>query len=319
MIYIHSLGRAARYYPQHKELTPGGSWLNFADLEHRVAHVAAALIAQGFGVGDRLAFLLPNGPEYIELVYACSRLGIIAVPLNTRLSAVEIDRALADANPRGFVRHSTLPAPSARIPWERVLDREPWEPSDDLPLKDFYDPDAILALIYTSGTTGRPKGVMVSHANVLADVDHFNYWMRYRQGGVYLHAAPIFHIADFPAMFAAAAFGACQVTIPKFSPQAFCETVLRGGGTHTVLVPTIINLLTQFPDAGKYNLSSLDVVAYGGSPMAPELIERTRKLLPHVRLVQVYGLSETGFLTGLQDPEHTHDRLLSCGRPSLGI
>ena len=116
MIYVHSLGRASRYYPERKALALGGSCLSFRDLERRVTHVAAALSKQGFGVGDRLAFLLPNGPEYIELVYACSRLGIIAVPLNTRLSVVEIDRALADANPRGFVRDSSLPAPSARIP-----------------------------------------------------------------------------------------------------------------------------------------------------------------------------------------------------------
>src|SRR3984885_379748 len=319
MIYVHSLGRASRYYPERKALALGGNCLSFRDLEHRVARVAAALGRQGFAVGDRLAFLLPNGSEYIELVYACSRLGIIAVPLNTRLSVVEIDHALADANPRGFVRHSTLPVPSARIPWERVLDREPWEPSDDQPPKDFYGPDAILALIYTSGTTGRPKGVMVSHANVLADVDHFNYWMRYREGGVYLHAAPIFHIADFPAMFAAAAFGACQVAIPKFSPQTFCETVEHERVSHTVLVPTMINLLTQFSEVKKYDLSSLEVLAYGGSPMAPGLIHRTRDLLPNLKLVQVYGLSETGFLTGLEDQEHTDDRLLSCGRPCPGI
>src|SRR5579859_2030782 len=133
MIYIHSLGRAARYYPQHKALTLGGSCLNFAALEHRVADIAAALSRQGFGVGDRLAFLLPNGPEYIELVYACSRLGVIAVPLNTRLSAVEIDRVLADANSHGLVRHSALPRPTAHLAWERVLDQEPWEPVDDSP------------------------------------------------------------------------------------------------------------------------------------------------------------------------------------------
>jgi long-chain acyl-CoA synthetase len=90
-----------------------------------------------------------------------------------------------------------------------------------------YDPEAILALVYTSGTTGHPKGVVVTHANILANVDHLNYWMPYREGGVHLHAAPIFHILDFPFMFAAPAFGACQVAIPKFSPQSFCETVQR--------------------------------------------------------------------------------------------
>src|SRR5258708_2257175 len=319
MIYIHSLGRASRYYSERVALAPDGTRVTFRQLHHRVGDIAAALSRQGFGVGDRLAFLLPNGPEYIELVYACGRLGVIAVPLNTRLSAVEIDRALVDANPRGIVRHSALPVPTTPIPWVRVLDQEPWEPADDSPPEVHYDPEAILALIYTSGTTGRPKGVMVSDANVLADVHNFNYWMRYREGGVYLHAAPIFHIADFPAMFAAPAFGAYQVTIPKFSPQIFCETVERERVTHTVLVPTMINLLTQFPDLRKFDLSSLEVLAYGGSPMAPELIRHIWELLPHLRLVQVYGLSETRFLTGLQDQEHTDDRLLSCGRPCPGV
>ncbi len=120
-------------------------------------------------------------------------------------------------------------------------------------------------------------------------------------------------------MFAAPAFGASQIAIPKFSAQTFCETVEREHVTHTVLVPTMINLLTQFPDARKYDLSSLQVLAYGGSPMAPELVHRTRELLPKIRLIQVYGLSETGFLTGLQDHEHTEDKLTSCGRPCPGV
>src|SRR5258708_15553381 len=81
----------------------------------------------------------------------------------------------------------------------------------------------------------------------------------------------------------------------------------------------MINLLTQFQDARKYDLSSVQVLAYGGSPMAPELVHRTQQLLPKVKLIQVYGLSETGFLTGLQDQEHTEDKLMSCGRTCPGV
>jgi long-chain acyl-CoA synthetase len=246
-------------------------------------------------------------------------LGVIAVPLNTRLSINEIDQVLEDARPHGIVRHSSLAVPAVQLNWEQVIDQEPLPINSDLVPKVFYDPDAVLGLIYTSGTTGRPKGVMVTHANVLADIHNFNYWMRYTEGGTYLHAAPIFHIADFPSIFAAPAFGARQITIPKFSAQIFCETVQREHVTHTVLVPTMINLLTQLPDARKYDLSSLQVLAYGGSPMAPELVHRTRELLPKVKLIQVYGLSETGFLTGLQDEEHTEDKLTSCGRPCPGV
>src|SRR5246127_3055997 len=319
MIYVHSLGRALRFYPGQTALARDGRLLTFRELNTRVEGIAGTLTSHGFGVGDRLALLLPNGPDYIELVYACSMLGVIAVPLNTRLSAKEIDRVLEDASPRGIVRHSSLAVPGVQSNWQQVVDQEPIPISSGLIQKTFYDPDAVLGLIYTSGTTGQPKGVMVTHGNILADVHNFNYWMRYTEGGIYLHAAPIFHIADFPSMFAAPAFGASQITIPKFSPQIFCETVEREHVTHTVLVPTMINLLTQFPEAKKYDLSGLQVLAYGGSPMSPELVHRTRQLLPKAKLIQVYGLSETGFLTGLQDQEHTEDKLISCGRPCPGV
>jgi long-chain acyl-CoA synthetase len=319
MIHTHSLGRAARYYPERTALAYAGTRSTFRELHGRVARIATAVSGYGFGVGDRLALLLPNEPDYIELIYACAWLGVIAVPLNARLSAVEIDRVLANADPHGLVRHSSLPIPAARLAWERVLDKEPLEIRNDSYPAPCYDPEAVLALIYTSGTTGHPKGVMVTHTNVLANLQNFNFWMRYTEGGVYLHAAPIFHIADFPCMFAAPAFGACQVTIPKFSPQSFCEAVEREHVSHTVMVPTMMNLLTQFPEVKKYDLSSLEVLAYGGSPIAPGIIDRTRELLPNIKLVQVYGLSETGFLTGLQDHEHTDDRLTSCGRPCPGI
>lgn len=319
MIYTHSMGRAVRYYPERTALTSGGKRSTFRELHDRVAGLAAALSRHGFGVGDRLAILLPNEPEYIELVYACAWLGVIAVPLNTRLSVIEIDHILTDASPQGLIRHSTLPVPTVPISWELVLDEEPLDVRSDSYPEPIYDPDAILALIYTSGTTGHPKGAVLTHANILANIDHSNYWIHYREGDVYLHAAPMFHIADFPTMFAAPAFGGCQVTIPKFNPRNFCETVERERVTHTVLVPTMINLLTQFPELEKYDLTSLEVLAYGGSPMAPELIYRIRKLFPNLKLVQVYGLSETGFLTGLQDHEHTEDRLKSCGRACPGI
>jgi len=159
-----------------------------------------------------------------------------------------------------------------QVPWQRVLDKEPLELQSDSCPEAIYDPDAVLALIYTSGTTGHPKGVILTHAATLANVDHLNYWMpSYREGGVYLHAAPLFHIADFPFMFAAPALGACQVTIPKFSPEAFCEAVQRERVNYSVLVPTMINLLTQFPELTRYDLGSLRQLGYGGSPSRPKL------------------------------------------------
>src|SRR5947208_6725685 len=319
MIHIHSLGRAARYFPERMALVSNARRSTFRELRARVARIAGALTKHGFKAGDRLAIFLLNEPDYIELVYACAWLGVIAVPLNTRLSVKEIDGILDDAKPRGLIRHSSLPVPTMQVSWQVVLDQDPLDIQSDSIPDPIYDPHAILALIYTSGTTGRPKGVEMRHSNILVNVYHTNFWFPLEEGAVHLHAAPIFHIADFPFMFAAPAAGACQVTIPKFNPQSFCERVERERVTHTVLVPTMINMLTQLPDLKNYDLTSLKHLGYGGSPMVPELVHRTRQVLPNVKLVQVYGLSEAGFLTGLLDHEHTEDKLTSCGRPCLGI
>src|SRR4029077_16791083 len=97
MIYVHSLGRAARYFPERTALAANGTRSTFRELHDRIGRIAAALTKHGFKAGVSLSILLPNEPYYIELVYACARLGITAVPLNPRLSVKEIDRILGDA------------------------------------------------------------------------------------------------------------------------------------------------------------------------------------------------------------------------------
>src|ERR1700692_4703618 len=112
--------------------------------------VAASLSRHGFAAGDRFALLLPNEREYIELVYACAWLGVIAVPLNTRLAAVELDHVLTDASPRGLMRRASLPVPTVQPPWQRVIDQEPLDVSSNSCGAPIYDAKALLALIYTS-------------------------------------------------------------------------------------------------------------------------------------------------------------------------
>jgi long-chain acyl-CoA synthetase len=320
MIYTHSIGRALQYFPQHTALLRDGRALTFLELDTRLRKIAAALRRRGFLSGDRLAFLMPNGPDYIELIYACSLLGVIALPINTRYVGAEIDRLLKDARPRGLVRHSKFPAPTVKVEWEHVIDLAPLDGAEEEPYAgEFYDPAAVLVLLYTSGTTGAPKGAALTHANIFSNIHDLNYWLEYRKKAVFLHASPMFHIADFPAMFAAPVFGAAQMTLEHFDAQSFCTSVQTNGVTHTVLVPSMINTLCQFPELAAFNLDSLDVLGYGGSPIAPALLREVRRALPKAKLLQVYGLSEAGFLTGLTDAEHTGERLQSCGRPCPGI
>src|SRR3984885_8060891 len=267
MIYTHSIGRALQYFPQHTALLRDGQNVPFLELDARVRRMAAALQRRGFLYGDRLALLMPNRSDYIELVYACSLLGVIVVPINTRYAGAEIDRLLEDSQPRGLIRHSKFPAPTVRPDWEHVIDLMPLVDAEEEPYTgEFYDPGAILALLYTSGTTGQPKGAALTHSNIFSNIHDLHYWLSYREKAVFLHASPMFHIADFPAMFAAPVFGAAQMTLPHFDPASFCESVQANGVTHTVLVPSMINTLCQFHELAAFNLDSLDVLGYGGSP-----------------------------------------------------
>ena len=93
-----------------------GTRRTFRVLHDRVATIAAALCRHVFRAGDRLAMLLPNEPDYLEVVYACAWLGVIAVPVNIRLLIREIDHLIADANPRGLIRHSSLPVLTVKPP-----------------------------------------------------------------------------------------------------------------------------------------------------------------------------------------------------------
>jgi acyl-CoA synthetase (AMP-forming)/AMP-acid ligase II len=146
MIHAHTLGRAARYYPGQTAVSSGGTRRTFQELHDHIAGIAAALHKHGFRAGDRLALLLPNEPDYLELVYACAWLGLIAVPVNTRLSIPEIDHIIGDASPRGLIRHSSLPVPTVKPSWEIVLDQEPLEVQSGSHPEAIYDPEAILAL-----------------------------------------------------------------------------------------------------------------------------------------------------------------------------
>src|ERR1700750_2208481 len=141
MIYTHSIGRALQYFPQHTALLRDARGVTFLERDIRVRRSSAALRRRGFLSGDRLALLMPNGPDYIEFVYACSLLGVIAVPINTRYAGAEIDRLLVDAGPRGLIRHSKFPAPTMSLDWEHTVDLAPLDDAAEEPYAgEVYDP-----------------------------------------------------------------------------------------------------------------------------------------------------------------------------------
>jgi long-chain acyl-CoA synthetase len=167
---------------------------------------------------------------------------------------------------------------------------------------------------------------MLSHANLLANAYHILACGIWREGDVYLHACPMFHIADGPTTHAVTWLGGTHVIIPSFKPDLALEAIERERVTATLLIPTMINFLINHPDVAKRDLSSLRIVTYGGAPMPEELVRRATQLLP-CSFCQAYGLTETSPLLtlfpnqeqALAGPPEQMRRLLSCGREVIGV
>ena len=338
------LEHAVRFYADRTAVVCGTTRLTYRGLAERVHRLCQALHGLGIAKGDRLAILMHNCHRYFELYYATPETATLAVPLNIRLSGSEIAYILNDSGSNTVfvgpeflpqlaqirdrlpaLRHCIFtgdgPAPEGFHSYEQLLAAA----SAHFPPTRVV-PEDLAALFYTSGTTGHPKGVMLSHANLLANAYHILASMPWQEGEVYLHACPMFHIADGPTSHFITWLGGTHVIIPAFKPDLALEVMERERVTATLMIPTMINFLIHHPDVGRRDLSALRHVAFGGSPMPAETARQAMQTLP-CAFTHLYGLTEAApLLTFLPPEQHVADgppekvrRLLSCGREVIGV
>ncbi|MYI86429.1 MAG: long-chain fatty acid--CoA ligase [Dehalococcoidia bacterium] len=172
---------------------------------------------------------------------------------------------------------------------------------------------------------GLPKGVMLSQRNVVANAQHIQMTFAFEEPDVWLHAAPMFHLADAWACYSVTAAGGAHAFIPAFAPDAFLQVVQDHRVTATILVPTMINFVVNHPTARDYDLSSLRALLFGASPMPTDRILAAKELFGPI-LAQAYGMTETAPLLTAQriewldyDTPEGIGRLASCGRQVQGV
>jgi acyl-CoA synthetase (AMP-forming)/AMP-acid ligase II len=183
----------------------------------------------------------------------------------------------------------------------------------------------LAGIYYTGGTTGFPKGVMLSHANLLHSALYGLPDFGSDNEAVYLHAAPMFHLADGSLGVGVTLAGATHVFIPAFDPEATLRAIDTYRVTGILLVPTMLQMLFDHPRFADYDISSLALIVYGASPMPQALLERIMQTIPEMQLVQGYGQTELAPICTLLMPEdHQLDGPLvhrrgSVGRPVVGV
>ncbi len=300
------------------------TWNEFYD---RVYRAAAFLRDLGIQKGDRLAVWMLNSHEYLELYYATAIAGIVIVPLNTRWHESDVEFTLQDSDAVGLIVDDKFAPSVAKLTAVRHLiyagQGQCPEGMARYGYSDakypFEEPDEqdLVGLFYTSGTTGGPKGVMLTHRNLWANLV-YSLLVDIRDG-VWLHSAPMFHLADLTSIYTITASGGTHCYLPTFDPEECMRLIERYGVTDTVLVPTMLNMVIHSPQWGKYDLSSLGTFLYGASPMPLPLIQSAMEKLPNTRFRQGYGMTEASpLLTILNYEDHFGNAVTSAGKPVFG-
>jgi len=302
-------------------------------LAERIGRLAAAIAARGVKAGDRVALLAPNGPAFLETMMAAARIGAIIVPLNYRLSPAELNFQLADAECAlwfvdesfaGLAEATGIEVPKVAIApgggEHEAMIESAGAPADLVPVT----PNHTLGIFYTGGTTGLPKGVMLTHQNMLSNATHVAPRMNHRPDDIHLHAAPMFHLADLGGTFAQLLAGGTHCFLAKFDAEGVAGAVERHKVTTIGLPPTMLDMALRGDAAERHDMSSLRRINYGGSPITDAVLKRAFDVLP-CEFVQGYGQTEatqTITLLSAEDHRRAVDRpelLRTCGKPVDGV
>jgi long-chain acyl-CoA synthetase len=308
------------------------TWRDFAD---RIARLAGGLRRLGLDNDDRVGLLAFNSDYYLETLYATAWAGGIVVPLNTRWSIPEIRYAIDDAKIKllvvdaAFVEMLGETLANLGHACKPILMGESGTsfPSIESLIagsaaapENIRSGDDISGIFYTGGTTGRSKGVMLSHANHVTNSLQLAAIMRLPHDLAYLHAAPMFHIADALCIYMVTTLGGQHVIVPRFEPAAVADAIDTYGITDILLVPTMIQMLLDHLERYPKKLATLARLYYGASPIPEATLFRLFDALPHCVPTQLYGQTEAApMLTVLEGKYHVRTgpnagRLRAAGR-----
>ncbi|MGY1709197.1 long-chain fatty acid--CoA ligase [Geodermatophilus sp. SYSU D00758] len=332
MYLTQGLHRAVQQRRDEPATICGARTRTHAESVDRIARLAGGLQDLGVGDGARVAVLALNSDRYHEVLGAVLWAGGVLVPVNIRWSPGEIAESLAEVDARVLVvddafaghvagirdGHPHLahvvhagdgPTPDGASAYEELV--EAHQPVEDARRGG----DDLAGVFYTGGTTGRSKGVMLSHRNLLTSaLGSLASGHLFAPDGVYLHAAPMFHLADFAGWIGQVVLGNTSVMVPVFEPVAVLSAIAEHAVTDVLLVPTMIQLVVDHPRIDDFDVTSVRRVLYGASPISEGVLSRAQKAFPNAGFTQAYGMTEVApVATLLSSTDHEHHRRRRSG------
>ena len=332
------LRAAARKTPDRAGFVVGDVSRTMAELDERVDRLGQALVARGVELGDRVAVLMTNHMEMVEALFAITRLGAIAVPINFRLVAGEVEFLIADSGAEVIIVDSEMAALAGAVreripalaaclvvgeaveaagPGAEAYEDALAQASADRIEVDVPD-DAPAFIMYTSGTTGLPKGAVLTHTNfVISGMSACIPLGVEGETEVWLSGLPLFHIGGIdcivPYVFIS---GGTVVVLPSghFSPVDVLETFARAGVTGCFFVPAQWQAICDVEGMEERQLS-LKRIGFGAAPTLAPLIDRLAKRFPGVDYLNAFGMTECVGTTTLYSEKDAYFKMGSVGKP----
>ena len=322
--------RAARA-PERPALSFGEHTWSYGEMQRRIESLAAALCAGGIRAGDRVAWLGFNHPMIVAALFASARIGAILVPLNYRLSPIELAAIIEDAGAHTVIvdaHHARLLQDvRGSLHCRRYLSlggaAQGWEPLEPLleaglavPAAVSASIDDVVMLIYTSGTTGKPKGVMLSHRNVWTNNLNWILASDFTSRDVTLNCTPLFHVGGLCVVLLPTLMAGGHVILQAgFDALEFLQALERYRATVGFVVPAMMLFASQHDHFGKCDLSSMRLIVAGGAPV-PEPLLRLYNARG-IPVSQCYGMTEATSGVTFLETERAMSKLGSCGRAGL--
>jgi acyl-CoA synthetase (AMP-forming)/AMP-acid ligase II len=300
---------------------PTGRTYSHAQTADAIATGAGVLARRGVGRGDVVALYAPNSPEYVIAFHAVAVLGAVCTTINPIYTVDELAfqlqhsgaRALLagpDAVDRGREAASRAGVDEVGV-IDELLDGDPGDGARDTP----GGPDDVVALPYSSGTTGLPKGVMLTHRNLVANILQSTAQQPVTADDTLVSVLPLFHIYGLTVvMNAVLRNGATMVTVPRFDLEGYLGLVQEHRATKAFLVPPIVLALAKSPLVERYDLSSLALINCGAAPLSAE-VQRAAAERIGCPVVQGYGMTESSPVTHVTPVDPARHKLGSIGPP----
>jgi malonyl-CoA/methylmalonyl-CoA synthetase len=291
----------------------------FADLDRRATRMARELEARGLAPGDRLAIYLPNRIEYIDLFLACTRLGVIVVPINVLYRDREMNHILGDATPKAVVVADDAAWGRANPPaWGIDALAKAASGRAVTPIEAVLDAAAPAALVYTSGTTGPAKGAVITHGNLCANATMLVDSWRFTADDRLLLALPLFHVHGLGNGVHCWLLSGCRTRLLERFDHASAAATLRDFRPTVFFgVPTMyVRLLEVEPLAAREIGGAFRLCVSGSAPLPAQVLAEFETLFGH-RILERYGMTET--LMTLGNPYDGERRAGTVGLPFPGV